>query len=79
MNKVVLNYILNNFLKTFFIVLIIIFSFGIILNLFEEIEFFKGLNVSILQPLIMTTIFVPSLGFKVTAIYNFFFKYVVHA
>ena len=72
MNKVVLNYILNNFLKTFFIVLIIIFSFGIILNLFEEIEFFKGLNVSILQPLIMTTIFVPSLVLKLLPFIIFF-------
>ena len=37
------------------------YSFGIILNLFEEIEFFKNINVSILTPLILTSIFIPSM------------------
>ena len=37
MNKIILNYILKDFLKTFLMVVFIIYSFGIILNLFEEI------------------------------------------
>jgi lipopolysaccharide export system permease protein len=41
--------------------MIIIYGFGIILNLFEEIEFFKNINVSIITPLILTSIFVPSM------------------
>ena len=61
MNKIILNYLLKNFLKTFFIVISIFYCFGIILNLFEEIEFFKNLNVNILTPLILTAIFIPSL------------------
>ena len=61
MNSIILNYLLKNFLKSFFIVMIIIYAFGIILNLFEEIEFFKNMNVSILTPLILTSIFVPSM------------------
>ena len=41
MNNVLLGYILKNFLKTFLIVTLIIFWFGLILNLLEEIEFLK--------------------------------------
>ena len=41
MNKIILNYILKNFLKAFIIIILIAYCFGLILNLFEEIEFFK--------------------------------------
>ena len=41
MDKVILNYLLKNFFKYFLIVVLTIYGFGIILNLFEEIEFFK--------------------------------------
>ena len=58
MNKIILNYLLKNFLKTFLIVLAIFYSFGIILNLFEEVEFFKNINVSIITPLILTSIYI---------------------
>ena len=61
MNKIIFNYLLKNFLKTFFLFISIFYCFGIILNLFEEIEFFKNLNVSIITPLILTAIFIPSL------------------
>ncbi len=60
MSKIILNYILKNFFKYFFVVVLILYGFGIILNLFEEIEFFKKLNVSIFLPLMLTTLFVPS-------------------
>ena len=60
MNKIILNYMLTNFFKYFFIVVLIIYSFGVILNLFEEIEFFKKVDVNILMPLALTFIFVPS-------------------
>ena len=61
MSKVILNYILKNFFKYFFILILIIYAFGVILNLFEEIEFFKKINVSIFLPLMLTSIFVPSM------------------
>ncbi len=64
MNKIIFNYILKNFLKTFFIIVLAFYSFGIILNLFEEIEFFKNKNVSIITPLILTSIYIPSLIIK---------------
>ena len=44
MNKVLLNYIIKGFLKRFFIVVFLTYCFGVILNLFEEIEFSKILS-----------------------------------
>ena len=64
MNNLLLNYILKNFFKTFFSVVIVIYCFGMLLNLFEEIEFFKNADVSILIPLMLTSIFVPSMIIK---------------
>ena len=61
MNKIILNYLLKIFLSTFCVVLLIIYGFGIILNLFEEIEFFKNMEVSFFFPIILTSIFVPSM------------------
>ena len=60
MSKIIFNYILKNFFKYFFLVILIIYGFGIILNLFEEIEFFKKIDVSIFLPFILTIIYVPS-------------------
>ena len=64
MNKIIINYILKNFLKTFLMFVIVFYCFGMILNLFEEIEFFKNSNVSIFTPLILTGIFIPSMIIK---------------
>ncbi len=61
MNNVILNYLLKNFLKTIFMWIAIFYCFGLILNLFEEIEFFKNIDVSIFTPLILTSIFIPSM------------------
>lgn len=61
MNNIIYKYLLKNFIKNFFIVFSIFYFFGLILNLFEEIEFFKNLQVSFLMPLILTSIYIPSL------------------
>jgi len=61
MSRIILNYLLINFFKYFCVVLLIIYGFGIILNLFEEIEFFKKMEVSFFFPIILTSIFVPSM------------------
>ena len=61
MNKIVLNYLLKNFLKKFLIIIFIAYCFGLILNLFEEIEFFKNMEVSIFTPLLLTSIYIPSI------------------
>ena len=65
MNKIFLNYLLLNFLKTFFVFVAVFYCFGVILNLFEEIEFFKNMEVSIFIPLMLTSIFIPSMIIKI--------------
>ena len=65
MNKIFLNYLLLNFLKTFFVFILVFYCFGVILNLFEEIEFFKNIEVSIFIPLMLTSIFIPSMIIKI--------------
>ncbi len=65
MNRIFLNYLLVNFLKTFLIFVLVFYCFGVILNLFEEIEFFKNIDVSILVPLMLTSIFIPSMIIKI--------------
>ncbi len=64
MNSILFNYLLSNFFKTIFKVILIFYSFGIILNLFEEIEFFKNLNTSILTPITLTALYIPNLLIK---------------
>ena len=41
MNNIIFNYLIRNYLKTVLVVILVIYSFGLVLNLFEEIEFFK--------------------------------------
>ena len=43
----------------------VFYCFGFILNLFEEIEFFKNINVNVLTPLMLTSIFIPSMIIKI--------------
>ncbi len=61
MKKILLNYILLKFFKIFITVTFVAYLFGIILNLFEEIEFFKNTDVNFLIPATLTAIYVPSL------------------
>ena len=65
------NFIVNKYLaKEFFKIVIntslIFFCLGFVLNLFEEINFFKDLEVGINIPIILSVLFVPSL------LYNMF-------
>ena len=61
MNNIIINYLLKGYLKTFIKVILLFYCFGIILNLFEEIEFLKDSNVSILTPLLLTSLYIPGL------------------
>ena len=65
MKKIIFNYLIKNFIKKFFIVTFVAYCFGVILNLFEEIEFFKNINVNIFTPLILTSIYIPSMIIKI--------------
>ena len=64
MSKILFKYLLFSFFKTILKVILIFYCFGLILNLFEEIEFFKNLDISIVTPIIMTALFIPSMIIK---------------
>ena len=61
MNKIILKYLLIGYFKTFIKTTMLFYCFGIILNLFEEIEFFKNLDVPIFTPLYLTSLYIPGL------------------
>ena len=61
MNIILFRYLLSGFFKTIFKVTLLFYCFGIILNLFEEIEFFKNLDVSFFLPMSLTALYIPSL------------------
>ena len=61
MNNILFKYLLSGYIKTIIKVILIFYCFGFILNLFEEIEFFKNLDVSIVMPLTLSTLYIPSL------------------
>ena len=65
MNKIITKYLLKNFLKSFLMWVSIFYCFGIVLSLFEEIEFFKNLEVSLFTPLLLTSISVPAIIIKI--------------
>lgn len=58
--NIILNFLVQEFLLIFFKVVMIFFSLGIVLNIFEEIEFFKGMDVNIFMPLILSCFYVPN-------------------
>ena len=60
------NYMSKEFLKVVLNMTLAFFCMGLVLNLFEEINFFKDFDVGIELPIIVSLLFVPSL------IYNMF-------
>jgi len=61
MNKIINQYLIIGFAKIAINTILIFLALGIILNLFEEIEFFKSLNQSLSLPFILSLSFVPTL------------------
>ena len=64
MNKIIYNYLIIGFLKTICNVLLVFVCLGLVLNLFEEIEFFKNLNSGISLAITLTLMFIPNLIIK---------------
>jgi len=64
MNKIFNKFLIFGFLKTVLNVILVFICLGIIMNLFEEIEFFKNLDVSYNLPFLMTVMFIPNLLVK---------------
>ena len=63
-------YLAKEFIKIVINTSIIFFFLGFIMNIFEEINFFKDFNVTIITPIILSLLFVPSL-------LNYFFPFVI--
>ena len=61
MNSVINRYLIINYTKIVLNTLLIFLALGILLNLFEEIEFFKNVNQSISLPFILSLSYVPTL------------------
>ena len=59
-------YLVKEYFKTVLNIILVCFCLGFIVNLFEEINFFKDLDVGFHLPIIMTALFVPTL------LYNMF-------
>ena len=53
-------YLSLEFIKVVFITALIFFTLGIVMNIFEEINFFKDIDVGIYVPIILSIIIVPS-------------------
>ena len=63
--KVYQNYIGKQFLITFTKTILIFVTLAFILNIFEEINFFRDLNVSIGIPIFLTLLNIPSIIFEI--------------
>ena len=62
--KIYKKYIVNSFVRLLLIVSSIFFLLALLLNLFEEINFFKDTNESLYYPLILNFLNAPSLSYK---------------
>ena len=61
MNNFVINkYLVTEFFKSFLNVVLVFCCLGLILNLFEEINYFKNYDIGIGLPIILSLMFIPS-------------------
>ena len=63
--KVYQNYVSKQFLLTFIKTVFIFVTLAFILNIFEEINFFKDLDVSMSVPVFLTFLNIPSIIFEI--------------
>ncbi len=54
-------YLVTEFLKTFLVVILVFCCLGLVLNLFEEISYFKNYDVGIILPIILSLMIIPSI------------------
>ena len=57
-------YLATEFFKVIVNMILIFFSLGFIMNLFEEINFFKYIDVGIYMPVLLSMLIVPSLLYE---------------
>ena len=62
MNNFVINkYLVFEYLKSFFNMVLVFCCLGLILNLFEEINYFKNYDVGIILPVLLSLMIIPSI------------------
>ena len=61
MNKIINKYLIGKFSKIILNTVLIFLALGVMLNLFEEIEFFKNLNLPFVLPIVLSFSYVPTL------------------
>ena len=54
-------YLTKEFIKVIINMSLIFFCLGVIMNLFEEINFFKDIDIGIYLPILLSLIIIPSL------------------
>jgi lipopolysaccharide export system permease protein len=64
MNKIINKYLITRFFKVIINVLLIFICLGIVLNLFEEIDFFKSQDLTLTMPIFLTILYIPNLIIK---------------
>ncbi len=64
MNSIIFKYLLSGYFINIFKVVLFFYCFGVILNLFEEVEFFKNVDAPFYTPLILTSLFIPGMLIK---------------
>ena len=64
MIKVYQFYLIKSYWKSLFFVSLIFFSLSVILNIFEEVSFFKDINVNSLYPVFLTLLTAPTIVYE---------------
>mgnify|MGYP001189843780 CR=1 FL=1 len=64
MNSIIFRYLLSGYFKDILKVILFFYCFGLILNLFEEVEFFKNVDAPFYTPIILTSLFIPGMLIK---------------
>ena len=60
-NSIINTYLISLFLKTFINIVLLFSCLGLIMNLFEEINFFKNYDVGIVMPITLSLMVIPSI------------------
>ena len=61
MNNIINKYLITKFFKIILNAILIFLALGVVLNLFEEIEFLKNLNLPFALPIVLSLSYVPTL------------------
>ena len=67
-------YLAREFIKVIIVMSLIFFCLGIVMNIFEEINFFKDIDIGVYLPITLSLLYVPSYS---TICFHLLFFYLV--